>query len=198
MKKSLISATAIALALSAGAAFAADLPSRKDAAGLRPAAAPAAAVDRLLCRSERWRSLRRRLQRHCLRVRLGSRRRWPRSAACIRFPRSLGGDGVVNLPAPTAGSSAAARSATTFNGATASWSVSRRISKASPLRTATPAAAATLRPASVPAAIQIVTPLRRQKSLDYLGTVRGRIGYSVTPTLLALWHGRSRLWRRQL
>jgi len=54
MKKSLISATVIALALSAGAALAADLPSAKKRRSTS-AAAPAAAVDWLLCRSERRR-----------------------------------------------------------------------------------------------------------------------------------------------
>ncbi len=52
MKKILFAVSAVALALSAGSAMAADLPYRKEAAGLRSPAAPAD-VDRLLRRSER-------------------------------------------------------------------------------------------------------------------------------------------------
>ena len=43
------------------------------------------------------------------------------------------------------------------------------------------------------------SPTSRAPSLDYLGTVRGRLGWLVRrPTLLRLWRGRSRLWRRKV
>ena len=56
MKKILFAVSAVALALSAGSAMAADLPSRKEAPVYVPPAAPAD-VDRFLRRSEHRRRL---------------------------------------------------------------------------------------------------------------------------------------------
>jgi outer membrane immunogenic protein len=177
MKKSLISATAIALALSAGSAFAADLPSRKEAPVYVPPPPPPL---------------------------------WTGFYVGLNAGGTFGGsDSVTTTVAPVSflpswntelatssvlGSSVLGQSNGGFIGGGQvgynyqfgnTWVVGleadiQGVAGTNSSTSGVGAASPALFPAET-----IVSTNTATKSLDYLGTVRGRIGYLFTPTLLA-------------
>ena len=188
MKKILFAVSAVALALSAGSAMAADLPSRKDAAGLCSPAAPAD-VDRFLCRCERWRRLAEttaptwhyefdfRDSRSC-----GWRHQLP-------GPGLTGGiaalTGSAVAAATRAASSAAARSATTTNSAITSLWALRLTSRALRALSGPGSRTAFVDCAQRPRLFQATLrggDRHRPIKLGLSWHVRGRVGYLVTPT----------------
>ncbi len=179
MRKNLLAATAIALVASTGAAFAADLPSRK-AAPVYVAPPPPPLWTGFYVGLNAGGTFGGSQSTNVGTYGLQSVVAWWRSGC--GFGLGARRHKVISRSA-TAASSVVARSATTISSTTTSSLALKPTSRALPA-----AAARRRRPQAraFPASRSTRSPrgVTTSKSLDYLGTVRGRIGYLVTPTLL--------------
>jgi len=186
MKKALFSATAIALALTAGSTFAADLPSRKEAPIYVPPPPP-----------PMWTGFY---------VGLNAGGAWSDSSGTTLASGPLGGDPgwlpawVGTISAVGASTGAQTTNAGAFiGGGQAGYNFQFQQNFVVGLEadiqgvaggngSLSSANIAPLGPAPVPgyysAGETMATTLSTQKQLDYFGTVRGRVGYLALPTLL--------------